>query len=76
MRSNKSLTGTRQRRCIRVEDDYAFRDFFKSITATREELAAMASGPGYSILEVRRYLQARHGEKDHASALSGSTNAP
>jgi hypothetical protein len=76
MRSNKALAGTRQRRRIRVDHDYAFRDFFKSITATREELAAMASGPGYSILEARRYLQARHSEKDHVAALSGSTNPP
>jgi hypothetical protein len=66
--SSKSLLGKRQRRRIGV-DDRAFRDFFKSITATREELAAIASGPGYSILEVRRHLQAKRSEKDNAAAI-------
>jgi hypothetical protein len=76
MGSSKSPAGTRQRRRIDVEDDYEFHDFIKSITATKEELAAIASGAGYSIAEVRRYLQAKQSEKDHASVLSGSANAP
>ena len=47
----------RQYSSLNMEDDYEFRDFVESIAVTREELAAIASKPEYSIPEIRRYLR-------------------